>query len=91
MTWPGPANTGQVSLQLLPRLVGKPSSLTFESPWALFRLFDQAKMSRGARSEQFLLDFTIGERNVRFDLRANSAINPFKLNDLYYFRCPRKL
>lgn len=91
MTWPGPANTGQVSLQFLPRLAGRTSSLTFASPWALFRLFDQATMSRGARSEQFLLDFSIGGRNVRFELRANSAINPFKLNDLYYFRCPRQL
>ena len=91
MTWPGPANTGRVSLQLLPRLAGRTSSLTFESHWALFRLFDQATMSRGARSEQFLLDFSIGGRNVRFDLRANSAINPFKLNDLYNFRCPRQL
>jgi len=91
MTWPGPANTGQVSLQLLPRLAGRTSSLTFESPWALLRLFDQATMSRGARSEQFLLDFSIGKRNVRFDLRASSAINPFKLNDLNYFRCPRQL
>jgi len=91
MTWPGPANTGRVSLQLLPRLAGRTSSLTFESPWALFRLFDQAKMSRGARSEHFLLDFSIGRRDVRFDLRANSAINPFKLNDLYLFRCPRQL
>jgi len=91
MTWPGPANTGQVSLQLLPRLAGRTSSLTFESPWALFRLFDQATMSRGARSEQFLLDISIGKRNVRFDLRASSAINPFKLNDLNYFRCPRQL
>ena len=91
MTWPGPANTGQVSLQLLPRLAARTSSLSFESPWALFRLFDQAKMSRGARSELFLLDFSIGRRNVRFELRANSAINPFKLNDLYYFRCPREL
>ena len=91
MTWPGPANTGQVSLQLLPRLAGRTSSLSFESPWALFRLFDQAKMSRGARSEQFLLDFSIGRRDIRFDLRANSAINPFKLNDLHYFRCPTQL
>ncbi|MCP5008373.1 MAG: type VI secretion system membrane subunit TssM, partial [Aestuariibacter sp.] len=91
MTWPGPANTGQVSLQLLPRLAGRISSLSFESPWALFRLFDQATISRGARSEQFLLDFSIGKRNVRFDLRASSAINPFKLNDLNYFRCPRQL
>jgi len=91
MTWPGPANTGQVSLQLLPRLAGRTSNLAFEGHWALFRLFDQAKMSRGSRSEQFLLDFSIGKRNVRFDLRASSAVNPFKLNDLYYFRCPRQL
>jgi len=91
MTWPGPANTGRVSLQLLPQLAGRTSSLTFESPWALFRLFDKATLSPGAHSEQFQLDFSIGRRNVRFDLRANSAINPFKLNDLYYFRCPQQL
>lgn len=91
MTWPGPANTGQVSLQLLPRLAGRTSSLSFESPWALFRLFDQARISRGARSEQFLLEFSIGRRDVRFDLRANSAINPFKLKDLNFFRCPSQL
>ncbi len=91
MTWPGPAKTGQINLQLLPRLPGRTSSLSFESPWALFRLFDKATMTRGARSEQFLLDFSIGKRNVKFELRANSAINPFKLNDLTYFRCPQKL
>ncbi len=78
-------------MELLPRIAQRDSNLTFESPWALFRLFDQATLTRGERSEQFLVDFLIGKRTVKFDLRANSALNPFKLNDLYYFRCPEKL
>jgi len=91
MKWPGPNNSGQVSLQLSPPMTGSASGITEEGPWALFRLFDRAKLYKFARSEQFALTFNVDGRDAAFELRANSAINPFKLNELQQFRCPQNL
>ena len=41
--------------------------------------------------ERFQLTFRVGGRQIEFDLRASSAINPFRLDELERFRCPQRL
>ncbi len=36
----------------------------------------------------FIMTFNIQGREAKFELRANSAANPFQLSDLQLFRCP---
>ena len=91
MKWPSLDNTGQVGLYIYPPIQGGTSGLTFEGPWSLFRLFDQADLHQLGRSEKFVLTFNIQGREVKMELRANSALNPFKLKELQQFQCMSNL
>jgi type VI secretion system protein ImpL len=91
MKWPGPNNSGQVSLQISPPVIGGASGITLEGPWALLRLIDQGSLHRLERSEQFALTFNLGGRDISFELRAGSAVNPFYLQELHQFSCPQNL
>ncbi|MGZ8213531.1 MAG: type VI secretion system membrane subunit TssM [Methylosarcina sp.] len=86
MKWPGPNDSGQVRIQLLPPLQGN-SGLSKEGPWALFRVFDEAQMSKTSNPTTFIITFNIEGREAKFELTANSAINPFQLAELQSFRC----
>jgi len=89
--WPGPDNTGQVSIQLSPQVSGSASGLTQEGPWALFRLFDLAQITPTPNPVIFILKFNIQDREATFQLRAGSAVNPFLSKNLHNFACPRNL
>ncbi len=86
MKWPGPNNSGQVSIEMLPPIQGS-SGLSKEGPWALFRVFDEAQISRTSDPTLFIMTFNIDGREAKFELRADSAINPFQLSDLEPFKC----
>lgn len=90
LKWPGPNNSGQVQLQISPPLAGRSSGLSLEGPWAIFRLFDRANL-RPAGNERYIAKFNIDGRDATFELRANSAFNPFSLPALRDFRCPQNL
>ncbi len=87
MRWPSPNRTGYVSLHISPAISGSSSGYVFEGPWALFHLFDQADLHRLGSSEQFILTFTLYGREIKLELRANSAVNPFSLKELQDFVC----
>ena len=91
MRWPGPSDSGYVSLQLTPPIAGGRSGFIFEGPWALFRLLDQAEIHHLGRSEQFVLTFNIDGREVKLELRANTAVNPFDMSALKNFVCSPRL
>ncbi|MDD1629230.1 MAG: type VI secretion system membrane subunit TssM [Methylococcaceae bacterium] len=90
MKWPGPNDSGQVRIQLLPPQQGV-SGISKEGPWALFRLFDEAKISRTSNPTLFIMTFKIQGREAKFELEANSAVNPFQLPDLQSFQCLQNL
>ncbi len=90
MKWPGPNNSGQVRIQLLPPLDGY-SGLSKDGPWALFRLFDKALITRTSNPTLFIMTFNIQGREAKFELQANSAVNPFQLTDLQSFKCLQNL
>jgi type VI secretion system protein ImpL len=90
MKWPGPNDSGQVRIQLLPPLQGY-SGLSKEGPWALFRVFDEARITKTSNPAVFIMTFNIQGREAKFELRANSAVSPFQSTDLQSFRCPNNL
>ncbi len=90
MKWPGPNDSGQVRIQLLPPLQGH-SGLSKEGPWALFRVFDEARITKTSNPAVFIMTFNIQGREAKFELRANSAVSPFQSTDLQSFRCPNNL
>ncbi len=90
MKWPGPNDSGQVRIQLMPIQQGK-SGIDKQGPWALFRLFDEAQISPTSDPTLFIMTFRIQGREAKFELQANSAINPFQLPDLQAFQCLQNL
>ncbi len=88
LKWPGPDNTGNINMQLTPPLPNNRSGITYDGPWALFRLFDQATITRIGQSENYIVNFELDGREITFELRANSTNNPFNLPALHNFSCP---
>lgn len=88
--WPGPRATNQVTLQLYLARGGE-TVQTFEGPWALFRMFDRARITPSGQPERFRATFQFGGRSLAFDVTAHSVQNPFRLPELQAFKCPAKL
>ena len=62
-------------------------SITEQGDWALFRLFDKAKVKRLDR-ERYELTFTLkNEFSLTMELRAGSVYNPFQMAELRQVRC----
>ena len=60
-----------------------------DGPWAWFRFLDEAKLEQ-VTAEKMLATFESGGREVRYEIIANSVINPFMMEDLPKFRCPKR-
>ncbi|MCI0655294.1 MAG: hypothetical protein L0Y39_12600 [Methylococcaceae bacterium] len=86
MKWPGPDDSERVRIQLLPPLE-RNSGLSREGQWALFRMFDEAEITKTSDPATFIVTFNIQGREAKFELAAISAINPFQLSQLQTFRC----
>ncbi len=86
MKWPGPNNSGQVRIQMLPPKQGY-SGISKDGPWAIFRIFDEADITRTSNPAIFIMTFKIQGREAKFELQASSAVNPFQSTDLKSFRC----
>lgn len=89
--WPGDAGLSQVQMQFSPMSSSGRSGLTLDGPWAFFRLLDQSDMTPSSTPEKFQTKFQLDDRWVEYEIRANSAFNPFNLPELRQFRCPSKL
>jgi type VI secretion system protein ImpL len=89
--WPGNTGFSQVQFQFTPPTAAGQSGSTVPGPWAWFKLLDKANVSETNVSELFEATFSLDERWVTYELRANSAFNPFNLPELRAFRCPDRL
>jgi type VI secretion system protein ImpL len=85
--WPGPQTDLGVRLTFQ-TLDGREINQFEEGPWALLRLLDKAVFERTSLPDRFLVTFQQDKFKARFELRANSVDNPFKLMELQSFRCP---
>jgi type VI secretion system protein ImpL len=88
ITWPGPNGMGNVRLVFDPPPAGGTGVLQASGPWALFRLFDMGSLQRAGSAERYQLSFRVGDRQVTYEIRAGSVLNPFAPGILRDFRCP---
>jgi type VI secretion system protein ImpL len=89
--WPGDSGMSQVQMQFSPVSSSGRSGLTLDGPWAFFRLLDMSGMTPSSTPEKFQTKFQLDDRWVEYEIRANSAFNPFNLPELRDFRCPSQL
>ncbi len=89
--WPGTRGSGQIRLSLEPAMGGGADGLLLEGPWAMHRLFDNARIVPGSSSERFQATLNVGGRKVSFEVIAGSVKNPFALKEMREFSCPAGL
>jgi type VI secretion system protein ImpL len=88
IAWPSARVASQI------RLAATPSTspgLSFDGPWALFRMFDRAEIVPSAQPERFAVLVNLDGHKVRFEVTSSSVFNPFRLRDIQQFRCPAAL
>lgn len=89
--WPGAKGGLSARVQVAPAGPTGASGFNTEGPWALFRLFDRAKVEGLGAPEKFRVVFDVDGRSATFEVTASSVQNPFRLRELSEFRCPAGL
>jgi type VI secretion system protein ImpL len=89
--FPGTTGRNQVRFSMLPAPSTGPSMVSFEGPWAVFRMFDSLKPAGTSQPERFIWTFAIGGRKAVYEVVTRSVRNPFTLVELTTFRCPTAL
>ncbi|RKE36304.1 type VI secretion system protein ImpL [Paraburkholderia sp. BL23I1N1] len=84
--WPSGKGTAQAHVELDPAQSTPPRA---DGPWALFHLFDAARIQQSGQADHFNVSFDGGR--VSLALVANSVNNPFRAGVLDRFRCPASL
>ena len=87
INWPGDVGVARVVMQ--PPLGGAGNAVTRDGPWALFRLLSAAELRRTNVSDRMRVIFNIGGRISIFQLQTGSISNPFTLEALSKFSCPK--
>lgn len=88
ITWPGQNRMESVRLIYDPAPPGTTGVIEEKGPWAMFRLFGQARVQPGESPDLYTLTFDLGGRTAIFQIRAASLINPFAPGVLQDFHCP---
>jgi type VI secretion system protein ImpL len=89
--FPGPGGRSQVRASISPPPPSGSNAITFEGPWALFRMFDDVKIEETKQPERFIAAISVAGRRAVFEILASSVRNPFRLSELSQFRCPTAL
>jgi type VI secretion system protein ImpL len=84
LAWPGPS-PGQATV-LFEESGGGGPNRSYQGPWALFHLLDDASVQPQS-DVRYLVTLQTGGRTARLTLEATSVRNPFGRNDLRSFRC----
>jgi type VI secretion system protein ImpL len=89
--WPGSKGGLSARIQITPPGPTGTSSQNTDGAWALFRLFDKARVEGLGAPEKFRVTFEVDGRQATFEVTASSVQNPFRLRELSEFRCPSGL
>lgn len=87
-TWPG-VSPGLVRFGF-ESLTGKQMSSSEEGAWAWFKLLDKMTISQSAGNTH-IITFELSGFTAKYELRANSVLNPFSFNELTDFKCPIRI
>ena len=86
IAWP----SKQLSSRIKVSMPGLPP-LTYEGPWALFRLLQDFDTHAAQKREDVNVLFNIEGRHARMRFTSNSTVNPLRIQELSSFRCPSSL
>ncbi|SOE98674.1 type VI secretion system protein ImpL [Burkholderia sp. OK233] len=87
--WPASGGSNQVRLQVIEQS-GATDGWVADGPWALYRLFDHARIEQGHAPEELIASFAVDGKQFKVELTADSVHNPFRLGQMESFTCPGK-
>src|SRR5262249_17270057 len=70
--FPGPGGKSLIRASISPAPSSGSSGLTFEGPWALFRLFDGVQIINTSQPDRFIAALTVDGRRTVFEVFASS-------------------
>jgi type VI secretion system protein ImpL len=91
LAWPDNSGISDTKVLLAPPAGNLPSGISEGGPWGWFRMLDRARTSRTNSPETVEVQFDVGGRKARFQLRSSGALNPFMLKEIVEFQCPSQL
>lgn len=86
LQWPGRKIASRVTLS-----IPATTPVSFEGPWALFRLLDRFEVQPSGRPERLLLVIRHEGRRAKLEITSGSVLNPLRMRELQQFRCPGAL
>ena len=94
--WPGVRGTPGARMNISIRNIGTSDSKSFDGEWALFRLLNQATISRGDSPSQYTFNWFFQKSGsydvtVSYQLSSGSSKNPFTKDFFSSFHLPDKL
>ncbi len=89
LTWPPPDGTTGRSKILFEDVDGGTSSQVEEGVWGWFKLLKDADVKETPLADRFLVTFSREGHKIELELKANSVINPFRMQMLESFNCPK--
>lgn len=87
-SWPG-TSPGLVRFGF-ETLDGKQLSGSEEGDWAWFRVLDKMQVTKSADNTH-IISFELDGLTAKYELRANSVLNPFSFTELTDFQCPSRI
>jgi len=91
LQWPNPNSVGVVRLAIEPPAASGRSGMTLDGPWAWFRLLQQSDLASAGSPDRFTLRLRVDGASISYELRANSAFNPFNNRLVAGFSLPERL
>ena len=87
--WPGPDGAGAARI-VFEGADGGRKAVSIDGPWAWFRLLDRYKV-QSVSADRLVVDFESDARLARWEIRASSVVNPFRMRELQQFVIPERL
>jgi type VI secretion system protein ImpL len=89
LSWPGSMGGGSVSLQFTPEMRGRDSELILNGGWAFLRFLNAGRAQYSGNAMQ--VRYVIGGRDISYRIDVGGARNPFSLDAISQFKCPKGL
>lgn len=95
-TWPGGRSAPGVRMNISIRDFGTSETKSYDGDWALFKLLNEASISRGESASQYVLNWSFKREGaydviVSYTLSTGSSTNPFSANFFRSFVLPTKI
>jgi len=94
--WPGSKGTPGAKMYISIRNYGSSDAKSYDGDWALFKLLNDASVTRGESSSQYICSWHFQRENtydvvVSYKLNAGSSRNPFSGNLFRSINLPSRI